>query len=303
MPHIADAINLELSMKRIVFASLALLLLAACAPSMPTLLPVDTVVALTMEALPKTDTPQPIPTDASPPTLEATSTLAAPGMPELPSGASGAACVPSDTERITALVSRVIDGDTIEVAMQNSLYRVRYIGVDTPESTFNIEWYGPQAAAVNKRLVNGQEVLLVKDQSDLDAEGFLLRYVFVGDTFVNYEMLQQGLGISLPEAPDTACQDTFATAEGEARLNVLGVWAPTPIPTATFTATPTITPDVTQTPTLEPACDCEEEGVTCKDFRRQRDAQACFEYCKATGFGDVFGIDKNNNNKACEGMP
>jgi hypothetical protein len=49
----------------------------------------------------------------------------------------------------TATVTRIIDGDTIEVRMNSAVYKVRYIGMDTPEPA---QHFGPQATAANRAL-------------------------------------------------------------------------------------------------------------------------------------------------------
>jgi len=94
-----------------------------------------------------------------------------------------------------AQVTRVVDGDTIEVSIGGTLYRVRYIGIDTPETVAPdrpVGCYGPEASAANKALVEGKTVTLEKDVSDVDQYGRLLRYVYVGSTFVNAELVRQG---------------------------------------------------------------------------------------------------------------
>ena len=122
---------------------------------------------------------QELPTDIPQPTITAQPT---------------AAQVPTNTpvptpERTEASVIRVIDGDTIEVAIDDRTFTVRYIGVDTPETVHPekpVEWMGPEASAVNKELVEGKTVYLEKDVSETDKYDRLLRYIFLADgTFVN----------------------------------------------------------------------------------------------------------------------
>jgi micrococcal nuclease len=203
---------------------------------------------------------------------------------------------------VRALVSRVIDGETIEASIDNSLYRVRYIGVDAPGVTPTLEWQGPQSIVVNSELVSGKFVTLVKDISEADAAGFLLRYVVVDNLFVNYDLIRTGYARAQIVAPDVACGTAFLAAQSEAQTAMLGVWSATPIPSSTFTATPTITLTRTDTKTATPlppsGCDCSKR-YTCNDFTRQAAAQACYDYC-----GPTIGLDdKNNNGLVCEGLP
>ena len=97
-------------------------------------------------------------------------------------------------------VLRVIDGDTIEVEMDGDPYRVRYIGIDTPEKS---DICYDTAKEANTRLVDGQTVKLVRDVSDTDNYGRLLRYVYVNDTFVNEVLIRTGLAENSVWEPDT----------------------------------------------------------------------------------------------------
>ncbi len=89
----------------------------------------------------------------------------------------------------TALVVDVIDGDTIDVRLGGDTYRVRYIGVNTPERDEPCYF---EATAANAVLVEGQTVTLVRDVSETDRYGRLLRYVYAGPVFVNAELVAQG---------------------------------------------------------------------------------------------------------------
>jgi micrococcal nuclease len=79
----------------------------------------------------------------------------------------------------TVRVHRVIDGDTIVI---NQNIRVRYIGIDTPETHHPrrpVECLGKEATEANKELVEGKFVILERDSRDLDRYGRWLRYVFL----------------------------------------------------------------------------------------------------------------------------
>jgi micrococcal nuclease len=131
--------------------------------------------------------------------------------------------VPRTTARQTGLVTRVIDGDTIDVQLANGeTQRVRYIGMDTPERG---ELFFQESTAVNSEFVVGQNVTLVRDVSATDRFGRLLRYVFAGEVFVNYELVAQGYATAVTFPPDVACQETFLQAERTAREANLGLWA------------------------------------------------------------------------------
>ena len=122
----------------------------------------------------------------------------------------------------TAKVTRVIDGDTIVIQGD---YRVRYIGIDTPEIHPTVEDYGIEAWEVNRELVEGKEIRLEMDVSETDKYGRLLRYVYVDDTFVNAELVRLGLAEARAYPPDTRYQDELETLESEARQAGRGMWA------------------------------------------------------------------------------
>ena len=101
--------------------------------------------------------------------------------------------LPARAERIQAVVVNVVDGDTIDVSIKDQTFRIRYIGIDTPETvhpTKPEEPYGREASARNKELVAGKTVQLEKDVSETDRFGRLLRYVWLDEsTMVNAVLL------------------------------------------------------------------------------------------------------------------
>ena len=129
---------------------------------------------------------------------------------------------PAQAPETQATVTRVVDGDTIEVSIDGIIYDVRYIGVDTPE--LGEPWAG-EATEANRQLVEGENVRLEKDISETDKYKRLLRYVYVGDIFVNAELVRQGLARAKAYEPDTKNQDYFEELEAGAREAGLGVWA------------------------------------------------------------------------------
>jgi micrococcal nuclease len=132
-------------------------------------------------------------------------------------------CAPTaQAPAVGVTVIRVIDGDTIEVSLAGAIYDVRYIGIDTPE--FGEPW-ADEATELNKELVEGETVWLEKDVSETDKYGRLLRYVYVGDTFVNAELVKQGLAWAKAYEPDTKNQDSFEELEAKAKQDKIGIWA------------------------------------------------------------------------------
>lgn len=127
-----------------------------------------------------------------------------------------------------AFVKKVVDGDTIEVVIGGQIFKVRYIGVDTPETKDPrkpVQYFGEEAYQFNRKLVEGKTVTLVKDISNTDRYGRLLRYIFVGDLFVNAELVKQGYARVSTYPPDVKYAGDFLKLEREARLSNRGLWA------------------------------------------------------------------------------
>lgn len=135
-------------------------------------------------------------------------------------------------ERTPARVVRVVDGDTIVVRIEGRDYRVRYIGVDTPETVhpdLPVEWMGPEASAANAQMVAGKTVYLEKDVSEVDQYDRLLRYVFLADgTFVNAELVRLGYAQVSTYLPDVKYVELYLEMQREARAAGRGLWGPQP---------------------------------------------------------------------------
>lgn len=127
-----------------------------------------------------------------------------------------------------AKVLRVVDGDTILVRVAGGgTERVRYIGVDTPESvkpSSPVECFGPEASDFNRRTVQGKTVRLVRDREPEDRYGRSLAFVYVGDTFVNAELLKYGYARTIEIEPNTSKAEYFASLERVAMRTKKGLW-------------------------------------------------------------------------------
>ena len=124
-------------------------------------------------------------------------------------------------------VIRVVDGDTIEVALDGGTDDVRYIGVDTPETVKPgepVQCYGPEASEFNHELVDGETVRLVFDRELRDVYDRLLAYVYVDDRFVNAALIRAGYARTLEIPPNTSRADRLAALEQRAGERGLGLW-------------------------------------------------------------------------------
>ncbi len=129
----------------------------------------------------------------------------------------------------TGRVLRVVDGDTIQVRIGEVRERVRYIGVDTPETHkpgTPVQCYGRAASARNARLVDGERVRLETDAESRDRYGRLLAYVYrVRDgRFINADLVRGGFAEPLTIPPNVRHAETFADLAGEARRHGRGLW-------------------------------------------------------------------------------
>jgi micrococcal nuclease len=116
-----------------------------------------------------------------------------------------------------AQVLHVVDGDTIRVRLDGRTERVRYIGVDTPESVkpgTPVQCFGKRAAAANAALVAGRSVRLVGDV-----------YRESDGAFVNARLVRDGYARTLTIAPNVAHARQFAQLARTARESGRGLWA------------------------------------------------------------------------------
>lgn len=173
-------------------------------------------------------------------------------------------------------VKKVIDGDTIEISTGQ---KVRYIGIDTPESTIQKECFGAEASVKNKELVEGKSVRLEKDVSETDKYGRLLRYVYVGDVFINDELVRQGFANASTYPPDVKYQDKFSEAQKEARENNRGFWSKCNVQGASNTG-----------------------DLDCSDFKTQKKAQDYF-ISKGGPDKDPDKLDSDHDGKVCINLP
>jgi micrococcal nuclease len=129
-----------------------------------------------------------------------------------------------------AAVERVIDGDTIVVRLGRREERVRYVGMDTPETVkpgTPVQCYGPAAHALNARLLGaGAGVTLRFDRELRDRYGRLLAYVYraADGLFVNAALVRDGAARTLTIAPNTAHAPELARLQEAARSAGRGLW-------------------------------------------------------------------------------
>jgi endonuclease YncB( thermonuclease family) len=187
-----------------------------------------------------------------------------------------------------ATVTRVIDGDTIAVQFDDGeVSTVRYIGVDTPETVHprrGVDCFGPEASARNRDLVESKRVWLVRDVTQFDRYGRLLRYVYLEDgTFVNLDLVAAGYAQVVTYPPDVAHVEEYLQAQQAARESGAGLWGACAgqvnIPVGGLPQT--------------------GRDLDCSDFTYQEEAQAVLDADPS----DPNGLDRDRDGFACESLP
>lgn len=112
------------------------------------------------------------------------------------------------------IVTRVIDGDTIVV---EGGQRVRLLGIDTQE----------EGERCYERAKNRLEEMILKKEIEMEGEGTgqydrKLAYIFLNDTFINAEMVREGLAVAYFYEEDAKYKDRIQRAEEEARKRGIG---------------------------------------------------------------------------------
>jgi len=145
-------------------------------------------------------------------------------------------------------INHFVDGDTIAVNMNGKIEKVRFVGVDTPEThkpNTPVQCYGPAAAAFTKTTIGSQRVRLVSDSLSTDRDRYdrLLRYVYLPDgTLLNEKLIRNGYGFYYPYFPFTKSAQ-FSADEQAAIAQHKGLWAnchPTPTDSGGYVSSPQV---------------------------------------------------------------
>jgi micrococcal nuclease len=132
----------------------------------------------------------------------------------------------------SATVTRVVDGDTLEVRIGETVEKVRLIGIDTPESVHpdaekNVP-YGEISSAFTKEALQDKEIRLEFDVEERDRYGRLLAYVYIGGEMFNKTLIDEGHAMIATYPPNVKYVDLFTEAQTDAREAGKGVWAAEP---------------------------------------------------------------------------
>ncbi len=127
------------------------------------------------------------------------------------------------------IVTYVVDGDTLDLIINNKEERVRLLLVDTPETKHPskpVQPFGPEASQFAKDTLEGKEVTIELDISERDKYGRLLAYVWIDGKMFNEMLLEQGLArVAYVYAPNTKYVDQFYEIQKQAQKQGIGIWS------------------------------------------------------------------------------
>ncbi|MFN2490542.1 MAG: thermonuclease family protein [Actinomycetota bacterium] len=129
--------------------------------------------------------------------------------------------------RYFVLVSRVVDGDTIEVQLDDETTDVRLIGIDTPETVHPsepVECYGPAASDFTSAALQGDAVRLGFDVERQDQYGRTLAYVWDEGELFNQVLVAKGFATVTTYPPNVRYVERFLAAQRDARQHDRGLW-------------------------------------------------------------------------------
>lgn len=185
-----------------------------------------------------------------------------------PSSPAEAAFAPTGPTE-TGTVERVVDGDTIIVRIGSDAVRVRYIGMDAPESAIPdspVEPFGKEASKENAALVAGKAVVLEKDVSETDQYGRLLRNVWVQDgdawVLVGERLVAEGYAQVSTFPPDVKYESRLLVAQQSAQATAAGLWGAPVAELPQTGATPRPTPSLIAYTSVQPLIAMVGEPVT-----------------------------------------
>lgn len=228
-------------------------------------------------------------------------------------------------------VTRVIDGDTLEVSAGGQIMKIRVIGINTPETVDprkSVECFGEQASKEAKKILENQMVKLESDptQSDKDKYDRYLRFVWLENGSFDYgkQMIANGYAFEYTYQTPYKYQMEYKEAQRFAEAEKKGLWAddacvvaPTPslvpsvVPTSSLKATVKPTPKPTTSPKVSPSPkptttsvksnssssggssgkSCSGPDLDCSDFATHAEAQAFFDGCGFTATNDPMKLD------------
>lgn len=120
-------------------------------------------------------------------------------------------------------VTKIVDGDTLDINRDGETVRVRLLNIDTPEQGECL--YQEATDRLTELVPPGTRVRLEHDQEREDRYGRELAAVFAGDIFVNEQLVAEGLARAVTYEPNHAYTTRMEAAQARARAADLGIHA------------------------------------------------------------------------------
>ncbi|MBB1523409.1 MAG: thermonuclease family protein [Clostridiales bacterium] len=125
-------------------------------------------------------------------------------------------------------VKRVVDGDTVVLEKNGYEYKVRLIGVDTPESVHldknkNTK-EGKIASDFTKERLTGKKVDIEFDVKPQDKYGRYLVYLYLDGISYNEVLLEEGMARVMMISPNVKNKELYAQIEKRAKDKKIGIW-------------------------------------------------------------------------------
>lgn len=198
------------------------------------------------------------------------------------------------------IVTKIKDGDTLELERGGESLTVRLACIDAPES--NQEPFGSQSATrLSQLLPVGQAVDLKKKGEDRYDR--TVAEVFVGGQSINLAMVREGQAVAYRDYLIGCDEAQYLQAEKTAKLGRLAFWSQdNPIMPWDWRRGVRVAESPSPSPTPQPTQanlpDCVSSDCNCSDFNSQAEAQAVFNAFP----GDPHGLDRDNDGIACESL-
>ena len=146
---------------------------------------------------------------------------------------------PGNQDFVQAVIVRAVDGDTAVVKVDGQERRVRFLGVDTPETVHPnkpVQFFGKEASNFTKESLNGRRVWLEYDANPQDRYGRHLAYIWLNnpktinetsirENMFNAKLLLGGYAKVMIIKPNKRYESEFRKFQEEARRARLGVWS------------------------------------------------------------------------------
>jgi micrococcal nuclease len=144
---------------------------------------------------------------------------------------AGSACGPLAPDpaspcraNVDAVVDDVVDGDTVDVAVEGAQERVRLIGIDAPESDEGTCGSGAESW-LRARLPAASAVTLSFDAECADDFDRTLAYLSDAGGMINAALVARGQAQACPYEPNTTYARVLACLEADASAASEGLWA------------------------------------------------------------------------------